>query len=352
MAKKNTLYNLRIDDFNSVINDYVSSLSDIEFVRDNKAENHIIFRFKRKTEKRPCSNLHCYIKQSRVSFHADGKSPEIANAARDHLIELTTINVGESRTFTVKSVSSEEVETATAFLCEECECTLEVIEPKNESIQSIAKITGKYKDTISIIYYNTGTLLVQGRPCFTFQNFMAIASELFNPAEVKKEHLMLFNISEDEDVINTDLSSHIPNAYEHIGTKLDAIMAPSLILLNNAKEMPDYSACAFPVLRGSEGVLKSIFSNEGIDLENFGDYFKFNTTNNRCEWTKDTSSLFPEEAFRNNLLSLYRFYHAHRHTTFHCDATIETSRTLNYEQALEIVNQGLIKINNIYIHLS
>ena len=54
------------------------------------------------------------------------------------------------------------------------------------------------------------------------------------------------------------------------------------------------------ILRGSEGILKKIFNNEGITLNNFKDYFKFSSTNNQCTWAKDCSVLFPKEIFRNN----------------------------------------------------
>jgi len=161
----------------------------------------------------------------------------------------------------------------------------------------------------------------------------------------------MFDVDKGDAVIETDLSAHIPHAYKHIGTKLDAIMAPSLILLNNTKELTDYSAYAFPVLRGSEGVLKSVFINEGIPIEkDFGEFFSFDKTKGRCQWAKDKDCtvLFPNEEFRKSLLDLYRFYHDQRHTIFHIDATIATSRTLEYEEAIDIVKRGLGLIDKIY----
>lgn len=352
MTKKaRTLYNLRIDDFDSVVENFAKSKKELEVTRETQ-ENHIMYRFKYSGEKRPSSNLHCYISQARVSFYCDGKSKDLAEECQKEIIELTELKIGESKTFSVKKVSQEEVDAISAFLCEDCECNREDIVNDNPTIISSFKITGKYEDSIRVTLYKNDTLLVQGRPCITFNNFIEIASELFNPAVVKKEHLKLFDISEGDEVINSNLSEHLPNAYEHIGPKLDAIMAPSLILLNNAKKLSDYSACSFPVLRGTEGVMKSIFNNEGIPLNDFGEYFKFDHKTKNCEWNKNISVLFPNEAFRNKLLALYRFYYAHRHTTFHVDATIEGSRTLEYDEALSIVIDGLKLINEVYCHLN
>jgi len=190
---------------------------------------------------------------------------------------------------------------------------------------------------------------VQGRASLTFLNFIEIAAELFNPSEVKKEHLKFFDVSDSDEMIDANLSSYLPNAYKHIGIKLDAIMAPSLILLNSPKEMPDYTALAFPVLRGSEGILKKIFSAEGVIItDNFGEYFRTDYSTNAIQWTKDCSSLFPNINFRNSLLCLYQFYYKQRHSLFHIDETIEGSRTLTYEQAFEIVTEGLRIMNEVY----
>lgn len=341
-------YNLKIDEFDSVVKNYLELIGDF-IVEKETPNNQIIYRFTKNGEKRFSSILTCYIIQGRVSFLSAGKNKFIAENCMQFIIENTSINVGESRTFTVKPANVDEVKTIVEFLLEECECILEKSDAKNDNIESNFKITGKYKDSIYFTHFKNGTLLVQGRPCFTFLNFIEISTELFNPTDIKREHLKLFEITDGDTIFNSDLSKHLPDAYHHIGNKLDAIMAPSLILLNFPKELTDYSAYAFPVLRGTEGVLKSVFNNEGIQIvKDFGEYFVFDNVEGKCMWAKDCSTLFPDNAFRKSLLDLYRFYHAQRHTLFHVDATIGSTRTLTYEQALEVTQDGLKLINNVY----
>lgn len=348
MAKKK--YNLNIDEFDSVVNSFAETLDNIE-VEKETPKGEIIYRFNPKGQ-RFCSVLTCYISQGRVSFQASGKDKKIADDCMQILLESTAIEIGESRTFTVKAVSLDDIEAATDFLITECGCSIETIENDNSTIETAFKVIGKYGDIIRFTYYKSGTLLVQGRPGITFDNFIEIAIELFNPVDVKKEHFKFFEISEGDEIINSNLAALLPDAYDHIGMKLDAIMAPSLILLNQPKQLTDYTAYAFPVLRGTEGVLKSIFLNEGVPIKDFSEFFEFDRTKSKCVWTTKGAVLFGDANVRKSLLDLYRFYHTQRHTLFHVDATITSSRTLDYDDALAIVNDGLKLINEVYAHLN
>jgi hypothetical protein len=348
MAKKR--YNLNIDEFDSVVNSFTGTIGNFEVSKETP-KGEIIYRFNPKGQ-RFCSVLTCYISQGRVSFLSSGKDKKIADDCMTQLLDLTAIEIRESKSFTVKSASIGDIETATDFLLTEYECSIETIENENNTIESTFRVIGKYGDIIHFTYYKSGTLLVQGRPGITFENFIEIAIELFNPIDVKKEHFKFFDISEGDEIINSSLAILLPDAYDHIGMKLDAIMAPSLILLNQPKQLTDYTAYAFPVLRGTEGVLKSIFLNEGVPIKDFGEFFEFDRTKNKCVWTTDGAVLFGDADVRKSLLDLYRFYHAQRHTLFHIDATITASRTLDYDDALALVNEGLRLINEVYAHLN
>lgn len=346
MSKK---YNLNISEFDVIVNDYVKSLGEDFSLDKNETKDQIIYRFARKGQRKAKSILTCYNSLGRISFSFGGIDASIAITLSKLLIENTEIKIGDKKSFTIKAATRDEVDTIIEFMDKDCGCKIEYVKSDTPAIIIGARILGKLRDIITLTYYQTGTLLVQGRASVTFLNFITIASELFNSSEVKKEHLKLFDVSESDEMINSDLSSYLPNAYKHIGPKLDAIMAPSLILLNSPKEMPDYSALAFPVLRGAEGILKKIFLVEGVIItDNFGEYFRTDYSTNTINWTKDCSSLFPNIDFRNSLLCLYQFFHKQRHSIFHIDETIEGSRTLSYEQAFEVVTEGLRLMNEVY----
>ena len=346
----NKRYNLKIDEFDSVVNSFTETLGNYEFSKESK-KGELVYRFNQKGQ-RFCSVLTCYTAQGRVSFLSSGKDKKIANDCMELLLDSTAIEIRESKSFTVKTASIEDIETAYEFLITECECSIETIENIDNKIESIVKVKGKYGDIIRFTHYKSGTLLVQGRPGITFESFIVIAIELFNPIDVKKEHFKLFDISEGDEIIDSSLELLLPDAYDHIGMKLDAIMTPSLILLNQPRQLTDYTVYAFPVLRGTEGVLKSIFLNEGVQIKHFGEFFEFDSSKNKCDWTKNGAVLFGEEKVRKSLLNLYSFYHAQRHTLFHVDSTIEVTRVLEYDDALIVVKEGLRLINEVYIHLN
>ena len=97
--------------------------------------------------------------------------------------------------------------------------------------------------------------------------------------------------------------------------------------MNNPLELSDFTAYAFPVLRGSEGVLKDVFRKDGIPIHDFGEFFTYNASTGRYKWKeeKNIDELFPEKKLRDNLLNLYNFYNFERHSVFHVDTTITTT---------------------------
>lgn len=349
-AKK---YNLNISEFDSIVNIYIDSLGGSYTFTKAEQKGLIIYKFHDSSTKKEVSILNCFNSLGRSSFSFGGKKPDIAQKCSYTLIELSEIAITESKTFTIKPATDEEVITIIDFLVSDCRCTSEDLPIPNVTIRKIAKIKGEYEETLTLTHYNTGTLMVQGRTSMAFLSFIDISTELFNPSEIKREHLKVFDITDDAKIMDSNLKTYLPNAYSKIGGKMDAIMAPSLILLNSPKDITDFAAYAFPVLRGAEGALKKIFFDEGIEITNgFGEYFKINHSATTAEWVKDCSVLFPNEQFRKSLLDLYLFYNKERHTLFHMDATIESSRTLNYNQALDIVNNGLKLVDEVFKNLN
>lgn len=344
-AKK---YNLNIAEFDNLVETYVQSFGDKYSSSKVELKGRIEYRFQEKTLGKDIATLACYNSLGRTSFLINGKKPDVAQKCAEFLIQNAEIAIPELKTFTIRPADDEEVDIILDFL-KESKCNIED-QRTSTPVKRLVKIQGEYRDVVTLTHYNTGTLMVQGRPSMTFLNFIDIATEIFNPAEVKREHIRSYDIDTETNVIDSDLSKHLPHAYSKIGPKLDAIMAPSLILLNSPKEISDYTPYAFPVLRGAEGILKKIFSDEGIEInDGFKEYFR--ERKGEIEWAKDCSGLFPNEHLRKSLLDLYEFYKRERHTLFHVDATIDTSRTLKYNEALEIVIKGLKFIDEVYTYL-
>lgn len=341
MSKSNNpRYTLNIDEFDSVIDKFIKNKAYISY--NHKDTNRgILYQFYCKKSTKPISILHCYISLGRVSFHCDGKDAAIAEECKNFLIENTKIEIHEMKSFVAKGVEQEMYDTIIFFL--DKDYVLEEEELK-DAMLSRYKVKGRYGDVISIIYYNTETLMVQGRVGFAFMDFVEIASELLKPDEVKKGHLKMYEVTSPE-IINSSLRELLPNVDTSIVERLDGIMSPSLVLLNSSLQLTDYSAFAFPVLKGSEGILKEVFLNKEVRIgkDGFGAYFRDGN------WISGRNSIF-EENKRSSILSLYKYYNKHRHSTFHTGVTFEDSRTLNREEALEIVKECLKLIDNVYLN--
>lgn len=346
-------YNLNIPEFDGIVDAFISTLGDKYTHTKDEQKGQIIYRIKETGQKKDKSVLTCYISLGQTSFSVGGTSPDIAQKCSYELINSTQIKIAETKTFTIKPATDDEIEAILEFLGTDCGCVVEEMPISSKLIKRTFRISGLYKDVLTLTHYNTGTLLAQGRPTMIFFSFIDISTELFTPSEIKREHLKIFDIADGSNILDANLSSYLPNAYSKIGIKMDAIMAPSLILLNSPKDLTDFSTYAYPVLRGAEGVLKKVFNDNGISItDGFGNFFTINHNHTKAEWVKDCSILFPNELLRKSLLDLYFFYYSQRHSLFHMDATIETSRTLNYNEALEIVTKGLSMIDEVFKHVN
>lgn len=345
-------FNINVELIDDTINEFVESQEKKITVEKviQKVDSQWVFKFKVDGQKRYCTNLTCYFKKAGVSFLVQGKDINLGNECKEYLIENASVTLRNRKAFTIQKAEEEQVDVVMEFLREVCECEITEKECGSCSVLKQWKVEGKYHDCIHVTFYTNGTFLVQGRPNITFLNFIDIATQVFTPSEIKREHLKMYDVTDTEEAISANLKNHLPNAYKYIDEKLDAIMAPSLALLNSDIVLTDYSAMAFPILRGAEGVLKDHFSVQGVDLgtNGFGEFFRFDRNKACIIWEKDRSGLFPKSNYRESLLDLYSFFHRQRHTIFHAETQVALSRTLEFNEAFDMVKEGLSLIDKTY----
>ena len=104
--------------------------------------------------------------------------------------------------------------------------------------------------------------------------------------------------------------------------------------------LEDFSAVAFPALRGLEGFIKQIILKSGLklaDMNPIGDYFE-PVVVGKYILRKDYADLVGD-TYSNILVKSYNFYFSQRHGIFHMDTSVETSRILgSIEDARRIVD--------------
>ena len=127
------------------------------------------------------------------------------------------------------------------------------------------RLKSKYKDEITISYYNTKTLLIQGRPLYLFQEAKLFLYELLPLEQVAATESKTYKIDIKADKIRDELKAFMPTAVGFLDEKILKILTPALSLRKIDIDIEDYSSFAFPALRGLEGYIKQLLQTKGSD---------------------------------------------------------------------------------------
>lgn len=133
---------------------------------------------------------------------------------------------------------------------------------------------------------------------------------------------------------------------------VDAVnaMLPSIGLRRAISNgLSDYSYLCFLVLRGLEGIIKTIYKNKGIIIpakSNLGGYLKYDEATQLATVEPVQAGLFPDEIEKEQVEKLYALLCQQRHSIFHFDPM--TPIILPKEDAIDILEQTLRTINDAY----
>lgn len=210
------------------------------------------------------------------------------------------------------------------------------------------------KDKLQVTVYNTKKVVIRGLPLSCYQEFIFQLSILLDAAGLayvfSRTDESCTQLLEKKTVVN-NLKAKLEEAYDKLPTILQNMLISSASLKSVHFDLPDYSCFLYADLRALEGVLKDILGNfEEFDLEEntIGDHFK-KTTPQKYTLRPEFSSIIPNEALRLALDNAYSFYNHQRHTLFHVDNTIVTSRILqNFDQVLNLTDDIYILMKNLY----
>lgn len=342
---KNIRYSLDIPRIESLVEEFgitIEGKYNISF--ETPAENQRVIKIYKTGDKKP-SILRCYIVNGgQVSFKIEGAPAhhKICNDCKELLIEKAKLEYANRKDF--KATDIPEIDFLSlidSFKDENLGYSLEEKEIHNEHQKYAYKVKGRYKDEASVYYYTNKTLHVQGRVSPIFIDLVCQATGLLGDTNI--EELFAVEIGEVK-VIDEDIKKHIPENYEHIEGKLGTILSSSLLLINKPISLEDYSPYAFPALRVLEGLMKKRITEEGGTFKNFGTYFE--KKGGKYVFHND-SKPFTNELTCKSLEDAYNIFKKHRDGTFHIDNSIETSKTLSYDESIEIVKECLTAMSNL-----
>ena len=101
------------------------------------------------------------------------------------------------------------------------------------------------------------------------------------------------------------------------------------------------------MLRSIEGILKLRLLQAVPPFNDFGDYFEKNKATNTFRFRSTCTLYDAEPSLKRAMEHAYTFFNTNRHSTFHVDDMIDTTRVLDYSEAMSIIEESFININAI-----
>ena len=329
--------NIDRDKIGKVINENYASKFDISL--DEKPNNLWVYKFKGTGIQPAILNVYYVNDGTTTLYYKLGTnqdlSLEIANLIKDNC----SIKEFKSNSFYLKSIRDVDFETILEYLALENEIETDEINIKGR----IVKVKGKQGDKITLHHFSNGAFQAQGKPRMIFNDVIAILSEVMPFKDIVNSQLEFYETNLTADDILGELETRLPISSQYLLDKVKSVLSPSLALKKFVIELDDFSAFAFPVLRGLEGVLKQIYFDNGIIIgkEGFRDYLQIDGGGINVTLSSNTTNKINCGKTHKAICDIYSFYNYNRHSLFHMDGTIVTSRILNRTEAESIINNAL-----------
>ncbi len=217
------------------------------------------------------------------------------------------------------------------------------------------KIVSGMGDRLNVNIYETGKVVLQGKPAYLYTEALSFLS--YCP-EISLNNVVEANNSFHEvDIKVTDtrmeLQKLMPNAFENIDDTLIKILSPAVSLKKVKMEIEDYSCYAFPALRALEGYLKYLFGIEEIEIGNrYGYHFGHDTKTDAFHLKKCIAQNLKNPKSEAALTEVYNYLNKNRHTLFHSEQLLFTTRILEDKlEADQIVIDVIDLIERTYTYL-
>jgi len=198
--------------------------------------------------------------------------------------------------------------------------------------------------------YNNGSIRFQGHPSITFNNAISALVDIYPSDQILVGLTKYYKIDFKREELEGELNSVCPNLDGKLSDDVINAMLPSIGLRRAIPDgLTDYSYLCFPVLRGIEGILKTIFRDKGVPMSaksHFGGKLKYDEATRVASIEPGADALFPDAVERTRVEKLYALLCQQRHRIFHFDSL--TPILLSKNDALDILDQTLKTINDAY----
>lgn len=275
-----------------------------------------------------------------------GQNKVFSAKLAEHVVKTTQAILYETENLYFKSISDEQFKMFSEYMTD-CNATMATTEVPNGNKYTFS---GEYGDTIYATRYNNGSIFFQGHPSITFNNAISILADIYPSDVILVGLTKYYKIDFEKADLEKEFLSICPNLAEKLPADVVNIILPTIGLRRAVPGgLTDYSYLCFPLLRGLEGLIRCIFKDKGVVLtakDHFGGYLKYNETTLTASVETRHLGLFPDASEKTRVETLYALLNQQRHRIFHVDPLMPL--IISKEDALDIVEQSLKTINNVY----
>ncbi|MGV7180559.1 RNase LS family HEPN domain-containing protein, partial [Xanthomonas axonopodis] len=205
----------------------------------------------------------------------------------------------------------------------------------------LIRIIGPSRDRLTFKHFNNGTFQMQGVHG-QVAGWALDAVQAMLPVDTILAHQKdIYSVPLSVEEIKQNLEVRIPVAHGYLRDPVRIQFSSSLALTQVGIALEDYSAVAYPALRGLEGYCFQLLNEEvGVALgvrEKLGEYFDQEAPTLRVLSSYEATC---SPAVHQTLVEGYKLWHNLRHRLFHMDGNVDTTRMLkNREEAVAIVDE-------------
>ena len=279
-----------------------------------------------------------------ISHQGSNKTNKLGEECCEYIISKTSLPDTYHQTFTIRNAN---IDNYDYFKSEIGDENINVENTKDTSIHERIKVKDKTGATIMVTMYKNTTLYFQGNITPLFVSLMNAALQWMLTDENEKSVIGLKNVSCN---VDCDVTKHIQNIdkLKPDGNVMIKMIKTSLQLANSGIVVSDYGCYTYGVLKAIEGVIKLRLLEDVPPFDKIGDYFIYDKHTGTYKFKQTFYDTKIE--LKRSLEKAYTHFNKYRHSTFHVDDQIETTKILSYSEAISILYDSLDVINDLCNH--
>lgn len=159
--------------------------------------------------------------------------------------------------FVVKNIDKENFDLIIELLIESdyFKCNIKNAQDTKTNV-TLYKLKGIYDEELTITYYHTGTVQIQGKPLLLFNEAISMFSELLEIDEIPRCYNKLYKLNIDKDAVREKFKLYMPNSYNKFSPKLSRCLHQAVYYSLVDGDMFDYSSIPLTAFRALEGHIK------------------------------------------------------------------------------------------------